>query len=160
MRSKPMKISILVAALAITNVLAPPLANAETYGDGVTLEETTPITTILADPAAWKGQRVRVEGTVTDVCPKKGCWMSLRDDEERAIRIKVDDDVIVFPAAAKTKHASAEGVVQVIDLDRDRYASWLEHLAEERGEVFDPASVGDGPYQLVQIQGAGAEIDL
>ena len=62
--------------------------------------------------------------------------------------------------AAKTKQATAEGTVQVIDLDRDRYASWMEHLAEERGEEFDPASIGEGPYQIVQIQGAGAEIDL
>lgn len=155
-----MKIQTFLVATFITSLLVLPAAHAETYGEGITLEETTPIATILDDPTAWNGQRVKVKGTVTDVCPKKGCWMSLRDAEERAIRIKVDDDVIVFPETAKTKTAIAEGVVNVIDLDRERYTSWLEHLAEERGESFDPETVGEGPYQLVQIQGAGAEIDL
>jgi len=64
----------------------------------------------------------------------------------------------VHPAAAKDHRAVAEGVVEVLPLDRDRYTAWLRHLADERGETFDPATVGDGPYRIVQIRGEGAEI--
>lgn len=133
-------------------------AIAETYGAGLTLEEATPIAAIVASPEDWDGERVRVEGTVSEVCPKKGCWMSLRQGEA-AIRVKVEDDVIVFPLSAAGAEAAAEGTVEVIPLDRERYTSWLAHLAEEKGEAFDPASVGDGPYRLVQIRGEGAEIE-
>ena len=38
-------------------------------------------------------------------------------------------------------------------------AAWLEHLAEERGETFDAASVGDGPFRILQLKGTGARID-
>lgn len=158
-------LTLALAAFALSSLLIAPLAaaagnEATTYGTGITLEETTPIATLVADPKAYEGKRVRVEGKVNDVCPAKGCWMSLGSTDNASIRIKVQDDVIVFPQEAKTHHATAEGVVEVIELDRERYASWLEHLAAERKEPFDPATVGDGPYRIVQIRGEGAEIDL
>ena len=148
----------LATTLAILLLAALPVA-AESYGEGVTLEAATPIADILADLEAWNGKTVRVEGTVTDVCPRKGCWMSLRQGDA-AVRIKVEDDVIVFPAEAVDHQAVAEGQVEVLDLKRESYISWMAHLAEEKGETFDESSVGDGPYQLVQIQGTGAEIEL
>ena len=144
--------------LAVALLLTVPVL-AETYGQGVRLETSTPIAEIVADPDAFDGERVRVEGTVTDVCPRKGCWMSLRSGDA-AVRIKVEDDVIVFPEEAKEHSARAEGVVELLDLDRESYTSWMTHLAEERGETFDPSTVGDGPYRLIQIRGDGAEIDL
>ena len=155
--ASPIPSTALIAGIFGLILLTFPAWGAETYGSGVTLDEATPIGSILADPEAWDGKRVRVEGKVTEVCPKKGCWMSLQEGDA-AIRIKVEDDVIVFPAAAKDHHAVAEGLVEILPLDREQYTGWLQHLAEERGETFDPASVGDGPYRIVQIRGEGALI--
>lgn len=133
-------------------------AETATYGAGVTLESTTPIRDIVVDPEAWAGQQVRVEGRVVGVCAKKGCWMELESPDDHRLRIKVEDDVIVFPRDAEGRQAVAEGTVEVHELTREQYAGWLRHLAEEQGETFDEASVGDGPYRLVQIRGTGAEI--
>jgi hypothetical protein len=134
-------------------------AAADTYGDGVTVAEPTPIAAILADPDAFEGKRVRIEGRVAEVCPRAGCWMELAADEgETTLRVKVQDGVIVFPADAVGRVAVAEGVVEIIPMDRDAYRSWLEHLAEERGETFDAAELGDGPFRRIQIRGTGAEI--
>ncbi|MEM8962524.1 MAG: DUF4920 domain-containing protein [Acidobacteriota bacterium] len=128
-----------------------------TYGEGVDVATVTPIADLVADPEAYEGQTVRVEGKINDVCPKKGCWMTLTEGEH-TVRVKVEDDVIVFPQTAKGHHAAAQGVVAVRDLDRDAYVGWMAHLAEERGETFDDSTVGEGPYRIVQIQGTGAEI--
>lgn len=130
-----------------------------TYGDGVELENVTPIVKILADPEAYIGKTVRVEGGVLDVCPKKGCWIEV-GDEEQHIRIKVDDGVIVFPTDATGKIAAAQGKVEAIEMTRERYVGWLAHLAEEKGETFDAerADIGDGPFRMIQIQGTGATI--
>ena len=135
-------------------------AAAEVYGDGVKLEEATPIGKILADPDAYIGKTVRVEGGVIDVCPRKGCWMEIGDEGE-SIRIKVEDDVIVFPAAAKGKVAAAEGEVEAIEMSREKYVDWLARLAEEKGETFDAASadLGDGPFRMIRIKGTGASIE-
>lgn len=140
---------------------APP--SPETFGAALELDETVPMDAILADPEEYRGRRVRVEGRVREICPKKGCWMDLVPAEaahggEESLRIKVEDDVIVFPQDAVGALAIAEGVVEVVEMDRQRYISWLAHQAEERGDDFDPEEVGEGPFQWVQIKGAGAQL--
>ena len=137
-----------------------PAVNAEVYGAGVTLAEATPIHAILADPDAYVGQKVRVEGGVLEVCPMKGCWIDI-GDEDGSVQVKVEDDVIIFPGDAKGRLAAAEGIVEAIEMDRERYLAWLSHAAEERGESFDPstAEIGDGPFRRIRIQGTGARIE-
>jgi Domain of unknown function (DUF4920) len=149
-------LSFLLALLALAPVLC---ADGRTYGAGVSLAETTSIAKILADPDAWVGKKVRVEGKVVDVCPMKGCWMELEEGTGPAkLRVKVDDGVIVFPVTARGKLAVAEGTVEAIPMTRERYVAWLEHLAEERGEKFDASRVGEGPFRIFQIRGSGARI--
>jgi hypothetical protein len=136
------------------------LAQAETYGSDVKVAEATPISKILADPDAYVGKTVRIEGKVLDVCPMKGCWMELAgEDGKESLKVKVDDGVIVFPVDSKGKLAVAEGTVEAIPMTKEEYVGWLEHLAEERGEKFDAASVGEGPFRILQLKGTGARID-
>lgn len=141
-------------------VAVPIVRGGETYGAGVTVPEATSIARILADPGAYVGKTVRIEGKVLDVCPMKGCWMELaQEGGGSALRVKVDDGVIVFPMTAKGRLAVAEGVLEAIPMTRESYVGWMEHLAEERGQTFDAASVGEGPFRILQLKGTGARID-
>jgi len=133
-------------------------AEPETYGEGLKLTSATSIQEIVSNPEAWNGKTVRVEGKVVGVCEMKGCWIELESRDMSRLRIKVEDDVIVFPAEAKGRWAVAEGTVSVHEMTRDEWVRWQGHLAEEKGETFDEAAVGEGPYLLVQVQGTGAEI--
>ena len=158
------RLPVLTLVLAVLTLAAlPGIALGESYGAGVTLAETTSIAKILADPDAYVGKTVRIEGRVLEVCPKKGCWMELSEDPEgkrpARLRVKVEDDVIVFPVTAEGKLAVAEGVVEAIPMTREQYTGWLAHLAEERGEKLDPATVGEGPFRILQIRGTGARIE-
>lgn len=94
------------------------VAPAETkLGAGVTLEESTPIATIVADPEAFVGKTVRIDGVATAVCTHMGCWMSVAASDQPnapSVRLKVDDGVIVFPVRAKGKRVSAEGVYEAV----------------------------------------------
>jgi hypothetical protein len=146
-------------ALTLIALALPALADEATLGAGVTLTESTSAAQILADPDAWVGKKVRVEGKVLDVCSMAGCWMEIEESATHArLRVKVDDGVIVFPASAKGKPAAAEGTVELIPMDKEQYSRWLAHLAEEQGKTFDPTSVGPGPYRIVQLRGTGARI--
>lgn len=130
-------------------------------GKGVEVAEATSMARILADPDAWVGKTVRIEGRVLDVCPMKGCWMELEETGPAGngrLRVKVEDGVMVFPVTAKGKLAVAEGKVEAIPMSREQYVRWLAHLAEERGEAFDASTVGEGPFRVLQIQGTGARI--
>ena len=149
--------SVFVRLTVALALLTSAVAFAETLGDGVDLEEVTTIHAILADPDAYIGKTVRIDGGVLDVCPKKGCWVEL-GEEDASLRVKVEDDVIVFPADSKGKILAAQGVVEAIEMSREEYVGWLAHLAEEKGETFDEAAaqIGDGPHRMIRLKGTGA----
>ena len=156
------KVSLFLLALPLNLFLVGSAlqADTKTYGTGVKEAETTSVAKILADPDAYVGKTVRIEGEVVDVCPMKGCWMELEEQGGKSrLKVKVDDGVIVFPVDSKGKSAVAEGIVEAIPMDRERYVAWLEHLAEERGEKFDASTVGEGPFRILQIRGTGARIE-
>jgi hypothetical protein len=109
----------IVLSVLVVGALAAGLRAAEgtTYGAGVTIKEATPIETLLANPDAYTGKKVRVDGVVSAVCEEMGCWIELSDPKlGKGLRFKVEDGVIVFPISAKGKRASAEGTFEKIDL--------------------------------------------
>lgn len=130
-----------------------------TYGAGVTLAETTPVSALAQQPDAWVGKRVRVEGTITEVCKMAGCWFNLAADAGQSLKFKVTDGVMVFPQSAVGKRVVAEGIVRKINLDLEQTKRALAHEAEEQGKVFDPATVTE-PMAVVRLDGLGAVIAL
>ena len=79
------------------------------------------------------------------------------DKEGQEIKIKVKDGDIVFPQEAIGKTALVEGTVYKIELTLEEAVEYYSHVAEEKGEDFDPASV-TGAVTLFQIKGLAAEI--
>ena len=139
--------------------LAPAVATEKkAYGEPLTGSDTIMISVLLANSGEFVGQTVRVEGLVTAVCEKRGCWMTLASDKEsEELRIKVDDGVIVFPVHARGKHAIAEGIFTRIEMTLEETLSYRAHQAEEQGEEFDPGSVSE-PLTYFQIKATGALI--
>ena len=130
----------------------------EKFGNGVTLTDTVSIDALLADPNAFKGKTVRVEGTITDVCPKRGCWMELAGKEPgHKLKFKVTDGEMVFPVDSKGKHAIAQGEVSVRELSLEESKEYAKYQAEEYGKQYDPASITT-PTQVVRLDGTGAVI--
>lgn len=146
--------------LAAALVAASASGAAHIYGVAPSADlSLTPIGDIVADPEAWEGERVKIAGEVSGVCSRKGCWIDLVSGDEAKLRVKVEDDVIVFPADAIGYAAEAEGVVELLEMDRERYETWMRHVAEEEGREFDPAEIGDGPYRIVRLKGTGASME-
>jgi hypothetical protein len=141
------------AAPAASTAQAP---TGTTFGAGVKLAETTPIDTILADPKAYQGKAVRVEGMITDVCPKRGCWFDLAGGGPgKKLQFKVTDGEMVFPVDAKGKYAVAEGVVAVQELSLEKSKEYAAYKAKEYGTPYDPASITQ-PTVIVRLDGTGA----
>ena len=129
------------------------------YGEAITLQDTTLVSQILADPDAYVGERVLVAATVVDVCENRGCWLELASDAEfDKIRVKVDDGVIVFPLSARGHRAVVEGIVEKLTLTEEEVLEREKHHAEEQGLEFDPSTV-TGPETVYQIRGLGAVIE-
>ncbi len=155
------KIGTWLIVCVLASLLAPGAiaGKGEAYGEPLTKTKKVSISKLMAAPDDYVGKNVKVEGLVTGVCPKRGCWMTLaaKDKEFTEIKIKVDDGVIVFPMEAKGKRAVAEGVLTKKELTLEQTVAYKQHHAEEHGEEFDPASVTEG-MTYYQIQGTGAVI--
>ncbi len=153
---KTRSLLLILAVFAFGCVEAGP--DGEPYGEALTLSETTPISSILADPEALLGETLLIEGTVLNVCEMRGCWMEIAGDQPfQTMKVKVDDGVIVFPMTAKGKKARAEGQLYKIEMTLEEAREFLAHQAEEKGETFDPETV-EGPMTLYQLKGTGAVI--
>lgn len=149
----------IVTACVVTLCLTVGLSAAvKKYGKDLTVKETTKISDIYANPDSFNGKKVKVRGTIVEVCEMKGCWIALASDREfQQMRFKVDDGVIVFPLDAKGLTATVEGVVTItVESEADQ----LEHgkmMAEEMKKPFDPKTV-KGPKTTIMIKGEAAEI--
>lgn len=114
-------------AAALVAWLGAPVAAQEKFGEGVTIQEATPIASLVDEPEAWLGKPVRVDGVVKEVCEEMGCWMELADPTTgKSIQFKVDDGVIVFPVSAKGKRASAQGALERVP-DNEEHEMGGEH---------------------------------
>ena len=80
---------------------------------GVTLEASTPIADLLAEPEAFEGKVVQIEGQVVALCSMMGCWATLLDADGNQLNVKVEDGVIdLREMAAEEHYMVAEGVFQ------------------------------------------------
>lgn len=131
----------------------------QVYGSRAAAAEQVATLELLNNPEKYVGKTVRVEGRISAVCPRRGCWIDIvGEGDSRSLRFKVDDDVIVFPLETQGKSVVAEGVFVKRELPHEEAVRYAQHLAEEQGEEFDPASV-TGPLTLYQIDGQGAVVD-
>jgi hypothetical protein len=160
-RPKAFLVRVLPVLVLVGALAAVPVAIAregKSYGEPLSEGAPVKISALIADCDTYEGKTVKVEGLVTGVCKKRGCWMSLASDEEfQEIRIKVEDGVIVFPMEAKGRRATAEGVFHKYELTMEQTLRRREHHAEEHGESFDPASVTE-PDVFYQIDATGAVV--
>ena len=144
--------------IALLSVALAPVVAQEpiAVGGPLTLVESVGIAELLGNPEAYVGKTVQVRGAITDVCPRAGCWVDIKDaDSAESVRFKVKDGEIVFPVEAKGRRIIAEGVLVRTEMTREEAVGYARHLAEEKDEPFDPESV-TGPLKLYHIQGAGA----
>ena len=149
-----------VAVLALLGTACRPAqqSSGTSYGEPLSLTDTTQLAAVLENPDAYLGQTLLLTGTVVNVCEKRGCWVELGGEmPHQTLRVKVDDGVIVFPMSARGRQAVVEGVMEKIELTEEEAREQAKMHAEEMGEAFDPASVS-GPQTIYQLKGIGAVI--
>ncbi|MCA9532811.1 MAG: DUF4920 domain-containing protein [Myxococcales bacterium] len=90
---------------------------------------------LLDDPARYTGQVVRTEGEISAVCQRMGCWMELRDERQRAVRVPMAGHAFFLPRDVAGRRALVEGPLSVRPLG----AAEREHLEGEGAAATDVA---------------------
>ena len=130
------------------------------YGLDVSEKSEVRIGELLKHPDDYVDKLIKVVGLVNDVCPMKGCWVEVIENQgSERIRFKVQDDVVIFPAEVVGQEIIAEGVLRRYEMSKEQATRWLAHLAEEKNEEFDASTV-NGPMDFYQIEGRGAKVAL
>lgn len=128
------------------------------YGSGVTLPETISIAELKANVDKYVGKDVRVEGLVTGVCPKRGCWFDMAGENAgESMRFKVKDGVMVFPMEANGKYAVAQGKVRKMPMTLEQSKRWATYQRDSYGADIDPDKITE-PLTIVRLDGSGAVI--
>ncbi|TMP39630.1 DUF4920 domain-containing protein [Pseudoalteromonas rubra] len=127
----------LLLALCVLPAQAKPLE----FAGGADRTKVIDATKLLSQAPKYHQSEVTVKGTVTKVCKKRGCWMTLSVDNTEQITVKVRDGDMVFPMSAVGKTAYATGRFEVFELTLEKSRRYLAHKAEENGEVFDADAI-------------------
>jgi len=96
-------------------------------------------------------REVRVEGTITDVCRSKGCWLMLSDGKE-SMRVSVKKcGEVAVPVSSIGKRVAAYGTVERKTISE----ATAKHYAEESGG--DPGKIV-GDQVVIAMTAQGIEI--
>ena len=131
------------------------------YGDDFNYDSIQSISSLIDNPNQFLDKQIVTEGKIVDVCPLKGCWIEIKDSHSgQIIRVKVQDDVIIFPEDSKEKKVIVNGVFTKIEFTENQAIKWKIHLAEEKGLKLEESDVTLDSSDLIEyrIKGLGAKI--
>ncbi|MGE3801554.1 MAG: DUF4920 domain-containing protein [Candidatus Kapaibacterium sp.] len=108
------------------------------------------VSEVMADESLYNNV-VNVQGTISDVCQKKGCWMVISDGKSQ-MRITFKDYGFFVPTDCSGKFVTVQGVVSVEEIPEDL----AKHYAEEsKGENPDEI---EGPQRVVTMVATGVRM--
>ena len=90
-----------------------------------------------------KVENVAVKGKVTDVCDKKGCWLTIETENNDQFFVKMKDYAFFVPTALKGKNVVIEGSAEnkIISVNEQKhYAEDAKKSDEEIAAITKPAN--------------------
>jgi hypothetical protein len=123
---------------------APDQAEWKTFGEPFTVAAAVPAAAVLGDPEAHASSPVRIEGELTEVCQKMGCWAVVRDDQGHSMRITMKAHGFGIDMDTVGRRCDVEGELVKKAVDPAR----LEHLASE-GSTNAPEAGKAEAWELV-----------
>ena len=131
------------------------------YGNLSSEGDTYNIIELISNKSIYLNKKVKVKGLIKEVCPMRGCWLEIVDENEiDKLRVKVTDGEIVFPLSAKGRNIEAEGQFSILTLNKKQAKNWKKHLAAEKGIEIDTADIilSQNDYLEYRLNTNGAKI--
>lgn len=146
-----MKKLILIFAVAVSTVvfaqdqakkMGPPEGNAlvgDVYGAQVSAKsQKSAMSTATLNKKLKKAKKlenVAVTGKVTEVCDKKGCWMTVQTDNNEKFFVKMKDYAFFVPTALKGKNVVLEGAAETKVISVDEQKHYAEDAKKSQAEI-------------------------
>ena len=148
--------SFFISSLAF----AAPTTQPVSYGAPMTIAEdqTVDIAKVLAEPAKYDGQTLRIRGTIKEVCKSMGCWIKVGGGESKEtlfVSFSCPIEGKLIPGDALSKTVVVEGVLKVAEISQDT----ARHYAEDAGASKEEIDAIKGPQKQVKIASPGARVE-
>jgi hypothetical protein len=140
---KAMRVRYTLSILAIAGASLAASDDARVFGKPLAGLPAARLADVLANPQ--NGKRVRLEGTIEKVCQNKGCWITLRQGEQR-VHVTFEGYSFFLPKDSAAKAVVLEGKVVAKEPDPAEVA----HLKSEGGGMSAAAPVS--------IEASGVEV--
>ncbi|MCW3103428.1 MAG: hypothetical protein JWO09_1868 [Bacteroidetes bacterium] len=121
------------------------------FGDSITQEGAIPSTELAAKMQGQDSMKVKLTGTITEVCQKKGCWMTMNIGNDKTMQVKFKDYAFFVPKDASGKTVFLEGVAFT---DTTSVAE-LQHYAEDGGKSKEEIAKITEPEISISFEASG-----
>jgi hypothetical protein len=104
--------AVLAIVAVLTGLVLGGCGRSEQYGEKLTVTEVTTVSAILANPAAFAGRTVRIEGEISRECPS-GCWFDVTNGGA-TIYVDIAPQGLAIPQHVGSRIV-VEGTVSTVD---------------------------------------------
>ena len=105
--------ALLIAGAALAGEAKTGSTEVQKFGSPVTTRKAVDIAKLAKDPARFAGRKVRLEGTVKEVCQGRGCWVEVEAGGASFLARSLDESVLL-PKDCKGRRVVVQGVVKAL----------------------------------------------
>ncbi|HEY0651684.1 MAG TPA: DUF4920 domain-containing protein [Chryseosolibacter sp.] len=149
--------SLLIFLFCLTAVVAkaqPPEVPAKpgaTFGAPTSADQAIDVSQLPGVLDNKESANVKVIAKVTDVCPKKGCWMSLEMPDKTTVFVKMKDYGFFVPLEMIGKTVVIDGEAKKITTSVDE----LKHYAEDAKKSKEEVAAITEPKEEIRLTATG-----
>jgi hypothetical protein len=133
-----------------------PAPDGKHFGAAITADNAVAYAEVPAKMAAVDSLALKVTGKVSEVCQKKGCWMTLVSDQpgQPEMRVTFKDYAFFMPKDLSGKRVVVDGFAYVETTPVDV----LRHYAEDAGKSKAEIAAITEPKREVSFEASGVLI--
>lgn len=142
------------AAIAMAQPPAGPVKVGDNYGAVVTTDKAIPTEDLPAQLKGDKPVQLKVMGTVTDVCSKKGCWLTLETPDKTKVFVKMKDYAFFVPVELVGKNIVLEGEAKL----KVTSVEELKHYAQDAKKSKEEIAAIKEPEKEIRFTARGIKV--
>lgn len=130
-----------------------PAEKGSKFGADVTAEKATSVEDMVKALETKEGEKkmeVKVQGVVVEVCQAEGCWLRMKNGDDK-IMVRMKDHKWFVPTALNGKTIILQGVAEI----KETSVAQLKHYAEDAGKSKEEIDAIKAPKREVLIQAKG-----
>ena len=146
--------ALLVATLGLAQPPDLPAAPGTSYGNEVKSSGAVAVAELPQLLKNEQPQIVKVQGTVTDVCPKMGCWLSLQMPNNTTVFVKMKDYGFFVPTALKGRTVVMDAEARILTTSVEE----LRHYAEDAKKSQQEIDAIKTPKEEIRLTASGITV--